>query len=67
VKVGDAVRHKTKGTVGVVHEIAKHGAQIVGLVKLPHGIAVLVNWTDKSGVMFRWARAEDLEVISESR
>ena len=57
MKVGDEVRHKIKGTVGVVHEIAKHRC----------GVAVLVNWTDKSGVMVRWARAEDLEVISESR
>jgi len=57
VKVGDEVRHKIKGTVGVVHEIAEHRG----------GVVILVNWTDKSGVMFRWARAEDLEVISESR
>jgi len=51
VKVGDKVRHKKFGLIGIIHEIAKH--------------SILVNWTDESGVMFRWTRKKDLEVINE--
>ena len=50
VKVGDRVRHRAKGTIGSAYEIK--------------GNRVLVDWSDETGVMFRWARKENLEVIS---
>ena len=53
MKVGDRVRHRTKGTIGSAYEIK--------------GDRVLVDWSDETGVMFRWVRKEKLEVINESR
>ena len=53
LKVGDLVRHKRRKLVGTVYEIKRD--------------RVLVDWSDQTGVMFRWARKQDLEVISESR
>ena len=53
MKVGDRVRHKRKGLVGTIYEIANN--------------AIFVDWSDDTGVMFRWARKEDLEAIDESR
>ncbi len=52
MKVGDRVRHRTKGTIGSAYEIK--------------GDRVLVNWSDETGVMFRWATKENLEVINDS-
>ena len=53
MKVGDRVRHKIKGTIGTIYEIK--------------GVGVFVDWSDETGVMFRWTRKENLEVINESR
>ena len=53
MKAGDLVRHKIKGLTGKICEIKKERA--------------FVDWSDKEGVMFRWARLSDLEVINESR
>ena len=53
MKAGDRVKHETKGTIGFVYEIKRD--------------RVLVDWSDETGVMFRWARKENLEVINESR
>ena len=53
MKKGDRVRHKIKDWLGVVYSFEKY--------------RVLVDWSDKSGVRFRLARQEDLEVINESR
>ncbi len=51
MKKNDRVKHKIKGWLGVVYSLEKYG--------------VLVDWSDKSGVRFRLARWEDLEVIGE--
>ena len=51
MRVGDRVRHKKKGLVGTIYEIASN--------------AIFVDWSDSSGVMFRWAKKEDLEIINE--
>ena len=53
MKVGDRVKHKRKGLVGTIYEIANN--------------AIFVDWSDINGVLFRWARKKDLEVIDESR
>ena len=53
MKVGDLVRHKRKALIGKICEIKSHLA--------------FVDWSDKGGVMFRWARLSDLEVINENR
>ena len=49
MKIGDLVRHKRKGWLGQVREL-----------KTEHAF---VDWSDDGGVMFRWARLSDLEVI----
>ena len=49
VKVNDVVKHKIKREVVTIVEIKKHRA--------------FVNWSDSSGVRFRWARLSDLEAI----
>ena len=53
MKVGDLVEHKNKKIIGVVREMGRR--------------AVLVDWSDHTGVCFRWAKWIELEVISESR
>ena len=53
MRIGELVRHKTRKETGVIVEIKKDRA--------------FVNWSDFSGVRFRWARLSDLEVINESR
>ena len=49
MKVGDLVRHKRKRLSGKICEIKRHRA--------------FVDWSDKDGIMFRWARLSDLEAI----
>ena len=49
MKVGDRVKHKAKGWIGVVHSIHKY--------------VVLVDWSDELGIRFRGARPEHLEVL----
>ena len=49
MQVNDTVKHKIKKEIGIIIEIKKHRA--------------FVNWSDYSGVRFRWARLSDLEVI----
>lgn len=51
MKAGDRVKHKIKGTIGFVYEIKRD--------------IVLVDWSDETGVMFRWATKKNLEVINE--
>ena len=51
MKVGDKVRHKTKkNVIGIVADFGKYDS-------------VLVNLSNKMGVMFRKFRRSDLEVI----
>tara|TARA_Y100001938_G_C7842925_1_gene306999 strand:- start:436 stop:609 length:174 start_codon:yes stop_codon:yes gene_type:complete len=52
VKMGDLVRHKTKNYTGRVAKFKRHNI-------------VLVDLSDKSGVMFRTFRIQDLEVVNE--
>ena len=54
MKVGDAVRHKSKSWVGRVLEISERGP------------GVLVDISDSSGVMCRFIHRNNLEVINES-
>ncbi len=49
MKVGDLVRHKITKETGIITEIKTRSA--------------FVNWSDYTGVRFRWARLSDLEVI----
>ena len=51
MKKGNRVRHKIKGWLGTIRQFGKY--------------LILVDWSDHSGVRFRWARREDLEVIDE--
>ena len=53
MKVGDRVRHKKKGWLGIVADFMKRNT------------GVLVNLSDKHGIRFRWIRSEDLEVIED--
>ncbi len=50
--MGDLVRHKTKNYTGRVAKFKRHNI-------------VLVDLSDKSGVMFRTFRIQDLEVVNE--
>ena len=49
MRVNDRVRHIKKDMIGTVCEI--------------RGDRVFVNWSDETGIMFRWAKKQDLEVI----
>jgi hypothetical protein len=49
MKVNDTVYHKVKKQIGIVREIGRRCA--------------FVNWSDHTGVCFRWAKLTDLEVI----
>ena len=54
MQVGDKIRHLRKqytGTIVVIDHI---------------GVGVLVDLSDKDGIMFRYLSREDLEVINES-
>ena len=53
MKKGDRVRHKIKGWLGVVYSFEKYG--------------VLVDWSDETGVRFRLASLETLEVIDDPK
>ena len=53
MKVGDKVEHKIKKQVGVVREIGQRAA--------------FIDWSDHTGISFRWAKLADLEVVDESR
>ena len=55
MKVGDTVWHKKMHQVGTIHEI----------IISKQSTLIMVDWTDNNGVMFRWARVEDLELISK--
>jgi len=55
VKVGDTVKHKHRGWVGVILEISKRTS------------AVIVDISDSSGIMGRSVHKDHLEVINESR
>ena len=55
MKVGDTVIHKKKKTIG----------KVAGFMKRYPG--VLIDWSDRSGVMFRWVHKDNIEVIYESR
>ena len=48
---GDRVKHKTKGWIGLVYSLQKHGA--------------LVDWSDEQGIRFRLASLDDLEVLDD--
>ncbi len=48
---GDKVRHKFKGWIGVIYSFGRYG--------------VLVDWSDETGVRFRLASLETLEVIND--
>lgn len=51
MKVGNAVRHKRKGWIGIILEISE---------KTP---GVLVDISDESGIMVRTMNRNELEVI----
>lgn len=53
MKLGDRVRHKTKGWEGIVTDFMKRNS------------GVLVNLSDESGILFRWIDIRDLGVINE--
>jgi hypothetical protein len=55
MKVGDTVRHRRKGWIGKILEISSRGP------------GIMVDLSDKSGVMCRVVHRDSLEVISESR
>ncbi len=55
MKVGDTVWHKKMHQIGIIHEISTS----------VQGTLIMVDWTDTTGVMFRWARTEDLELIDK--
>ena len=55
VKVGDTVKHKHSGWVGVILEISK---------RTP---GVIVDISDSSGIMCRFVHKDNLEVINETR
>ena len=55
MKVGDIVWHKKMHQIGIIHEISTS----------VQGTLIMVDWTDSTGVMFRWARTEDLELINK--
>ena len=55
MNVGDRVRHKKKGWIGIVADFMKRNP------------GVLVNLSDKTGVRFRWIHKDNLEVINEDR
>jgi hypothetical protein len=52
MKVGDTVKHKKKGWVGIVLMISKRTKGVV------------VDISDKTGVMVREINRDDLEIIS---
>ena len=53
MKIGDLVMHKNKKIKG----------RVAGFMKRNSG--VLVNYSDHTGVKFRWVDIKNLEVISE--
>jgi len=55
MKIGDLVRHKKKGWVGIVADFMNRNS------------GVLVDLSDEEGVMFRWISIYNLEVIDEDR
>ena len=55
MKVGDTVKHKHRGWVGVILEISTRTS------------GVLVDISDSSGIMCRSVHKDNLEVINESR
>ena len=48
-EIGDKVRHKKRGFIGVIYSFEKHG--------------ILVDWSDKTGICFRLASPDNLEVL----
>lgn len=55
MKIGDTVRHVSKGWIGIILEIS------------PRTLGVMVDFSDKSGIMCRVVNRNNLEVINESR
>ena len=54
MKVGNVVKHKKTGNIGIIHEFMKKNN------------GALVDFSDKTGVMFRWVNINDLEIINEN-
>jgi heat shock protein HspQ len=48
--IGDKVRHKKRGFVGVIYSFEKYG--------------LLIDWSDKSGVCFRLVNPDSLEHLN---
>ena len=55
INVGDKVRHRRLGWVGIVSEFQKRNG------------GVLVNLSDDKGIKYRWIHILNLEVINDSQ
>ena len=51
MQLGDLVRHKVNGSIG----------KVAGFMKRNNG--VMVDYSDKIGIRFRWINKSNLEVI----
>tara|TARA_R110001599_G_scaffold106337_4_gene267900 strand:+ start:1009 stop:1176 length:168 start_codon:yes stop_codon:yes gene_type:complete len=54
MKKGDTVRHKKTKAIGKVLLCGKNKR------------CVIVDYSDKTGVMCRWSKVDDLEIIDEA-
>ena len=55
MKIGDVVKHRSKGWIGIVTDFMKRNP------------GVLVNISDRMGIKFVWIHRNDLEVIESKR